>query len=54
VETTSLMKKEVITTRLGGSTDMLSIYGQSFFSLENGPGWVVPSQSRKWFEIFDR
>jgi hypothetical protein len=30
VETTSLLKKEVITPRLGGSTDMLLIYGQSF------------------------
>jgi hypothetical protein len=30
---------------------MLLIHGQSFFSLENGPGWAVPFQSRKWFEI---
>ena len=38
VETTSLLKKEVITPRLGGSNDMLLIHGQSFFSLKNGPG----------------
>jgi hypothetical protein len=36
--TTSLLKKEEITPRLGGSTDVLLIYGQSFFSLKNGPG----------------
>jgi hypothetical protein len=53
VETTSLLKKEVITPRLGGSTDMLLIYGQSFSSSENGPGWAVPFQSEKWFEISD-
>jgi hypothetical protein len=47
METTSLLKKEVITPRLGGSTDMLLIYGQSFSSSENGPGWEVPFQSRK-------
>jgi hypothetical protein len=51
---TSLLKKEVITPRLGGSTDMLFIYGQSFSSSKNGPGWAVPFQSRKWFEISDR
>jgi hypothetical protein len=49
----SLLEKEVITPKLGGSTDMLLIYGQSFSSLENGPGWVVPFQFGKWFEIFD-
>jgi hypothetical protein len=38
VETTSLLKKEEITPRLGGSTDVLLIYGQSFFSLRNGLG----------------
>jgi hypothetical protein len=32
---------------------MLLIHGQSFSSLENGPGWAVPFQSRKWFEISD-
>jgi hypothetical protein len=31
VEMNSLLKKEVITPRLGGSIDMLLIYGQSFF-----------------------
>jgi hypothetical protein len=51
VETTSLLKKEVITPRLGGSTDMLLIYGQSFSSSKNGPSWVVPFQSGNWFEI---
>jgi hypothetical protein len=45
METTSLLKKEVITPRLGGSTDMLLIYGQTFSSSENGPGCVVPFQS---------
>jgi hypothetical protein len=37
VETTSLLKKEEMTPRLGGSTDVLLIYGQSFFSSKNGP-----------------
>jgi hypothetical protein len=53
METTSLLKKEVITPKLGGSIDMLLIYGQSFFQFENGPGWVVPLQFGKWFEISD-
>ena len=38
VETTSLLRKEEITPRLGGSTDVLLIDGQSFFSSKNGPG----------------
>jgi hypothetical protein len=38
VEMTSLLKKEEITPKLGGSIDVLLIYGQSFFSLKNGPG----------------
>jgi hypothetical protein len=38
VETTSLLKKEEMTPRLGGSTDVLLIDGQSFFSSKNGPG----------------
>jgi hypothetical protein len=38
VETTSLLKKEEISPRLGGSTDVLLIYGKSFFSSKNGPG----------------
>jgi hypothetical protein len=38
VETTSLLKKEEMTPTLGGSTDVLLIYGQSFFSSKNGPG----------------
>jgi hypothetical protein len=32
VETTSLLKKEEMTPRLGGSSDVLLIDGQSFFS----------------------
>ena len=32
METTSLLKKEEMTPRLGGSTDVLLIYRQSFFS----------------------
>jgi hypothetical protein len=32
VETTSLLKNEEMTPRLGGSTDVLLIDGQSFFS----------------------
>jgi hypothetical protein len=51
VEMTSLLKKEVITPRLGGSTDMLLIYGQSFSSSKNGPEWEVPFQFGKWLEI---
>jgi hypothetical protein len=38
VEMTSLLKKEEMTPRLGGSTDVLLIDGQSFFSSKNGPG----------------
>ena len=51
METTSLLKKEVITPRLGGSTNMLIDLWTLFSSSENGPGWVVPFQSRKLFEI---
>jgi hypothetical protein len=53
VETTSLLEREVITPMLGGSTDMLLIYGQSFSSSENGLGWEVPFQFGKWLEISD-
>jgi hypothetical protein len=39
VEMTSLLKKDQeITPRMGGSTDVLLIYGKSFFSSKNGPG----------------
>jgi hypothetical protein len=38
METTSLLKKEEMTPRLGGSIDVLLTYGQSFFSSKNGPG----------------
>ena len=41
-----------MTPRLGGSTDVLLIYGQSFFTSKNGPGWAVPFQFGKWFEFF--
>jgi hypothetical protein len=34
METTSLLKKEEITLRLGGSTDVLLIYEQSFFQFK--------------------
>jgi hypothetical protein len=50
---TSLLKKKEITPKFGGSTDMLLIYGQSFSSSENGPGWAVTFQSEKWPKIFD-
>jgi hypothetical protein len=53
MEMTSLLEKEVITHRLGGSTNMLLIYGQSFSSSENGPEWEVPFQFGKWFKISD-
>jgi hypothetical protein len=51
VEMNSLLKKEEITPKLGGSTDMLLFYGKSFLSLENGPGWEVTFQSEKWPNI---
>jgi hypothetical protein len=51
VDMTFLLEKEVITPRLGGSIDMLLIYGQSSSSLENGPGWAVTFQSGKWPKI---
>jgi hypothetical protein len=38
VETNFLLKKEEITLRVRGRAYMLSIYGESFFSLKNGPG----------------
>jgi hypothetical protein len=38
VETTYLLKKEDITPRLGGNTDVLLIDGKLFFSSKNGPG----------------
>jgi hypothetical protein len=53
MEMTSLLEREVITPTLGGSTDMLLIYGQSFSSSENGPGWAVTFQSEKWPKISD-
>jgi hypothetical protein len=53
MEITSLLKREVITPRLGESNDMLLIYGQSFSSLENVPGWEVTFQSRKCPNIYD-
>jgi hypothetical protein len=50
---TSLLKKEVITPRLGGSTDTLLIYEQSFSSSKNGTGCAISFQFGKWFEISD-
>jgi hypothetical protein len=38
------MKGKRWLSRLGGSTDISLIYGQSFSSLENGPGWEFPFQ----------
>jgi hypothetical protein len=53
METTYLLKKEEMTPRLGGSTDVLLTYGHSFFSSKNGPEWAVAFQFEKWFEISD-
>jgi hypothetical protein len=54
MEMTSLLKKEEMTLRLGGRTDVLLIDGQSFFSSKNGPGWADSFLFRKWIEISDR
>jgi hypothetical protein len=43
----------VINSSLGRITDMLLIYGHSFSSSENGPGWAIPFQFGKWFDISD-
>ena len=45
VEMTSLLKREEMNPRLGGSTDVLLIYGQSFFKFEK---WSRMSSS---FEV---
>jgi hypothetical protein len=37
METTSLLKKDEMTPRLGGRIDVLLIDGQTFFSSKNGP-----------------
>jgi hypothetical protein len=42
METTSLLKKEEMIPRLGGSTNVLLIYGQSFFKFEK---WSKMSSS---------
>jgi hypothetical protein len=34
VDTNSLLKREEMTPRLGGNTDVLLIYGKSFFKFE--------------------
>jgi hypothetical protein len=47
------MKGKIWLPKLGGSTDVLLINGQSFSCLENGPGWAVHFQFGKWSEIFD-
>jgi len=51
VEMNSVLENEVITHSLGGSTNILLIYGQSFSSSKNGPGWEVSYQFGKWFDI---
>jgi hypothetical protein len=51
VETTSLLKKEEIAPRLGGSTDVLLIYGQSFFQFKKWSRMSSAFPVRKWFEI---
>jgi hypothetical protein len=38
MEMTSLLKKEEMTPRLGGSTNVLLIDGHTFFNSKNGPG----------------
>jgi hypothetical protein len=53
VEPTSLLKKEEMTPRLGGSTDVLLIDGKTFFSSKNGPGRAVSFQFEKCIEIFN-
>ena len=51
VETTSLLKKEEMTLRLGGSTDVLLIYGQSFFKFKK---WSKMSSSFPiWKVVWD-
>jgi hypothetical protein len=52
VEITSLLEKEEITPWLGGSTDMLVIYGQPF-SIRKMVGWAVTFQFGKWPKISD-
>jgi hypothetical protein len=54
MEMNLLLKKEMITLRFGGRTDILFIYGQSFFNSENGPSWAITFQSRNWPKIFDK
>jgi hypothetical protein len=53
VETTSSLKKEEMTPRLGGRTDVLLIDGKPLFTSKNGPRQAVPFQFGKWFEISD-
>jgi hypothetical protein len=38
VKMTLVLKREEMTLGLGGSTDVLFIYGLSFFNSKNGPG----------------
>jgi hypothetical protein len=49
----SLLEKEEINPGLGGSIDMLFIYGLSFSSSKNGPYWAVTFQFGKWPKISD-
>ena len=51
VEITPLAEREEMAPRVGREHKyILLIHGQSFSNLENDPGWVVPFQSKKWFE----
>jgi hypothetical protein len=52
VETTSLLKKEEMTPRLGGSTENI-IEDICFQELKNSPSWTDAFLFRKWIEIFD-
>jgi hypothetical protein len=52
VEITPLAEREEMALQVGRGIDISLIYGQSFSSLENGPGWAVSFQFGKWFEIF--
>jgi hypothetical protein len=53
VETTSSLKKEEMTPRLGGSTDVLLIYGQSFSVRKMVQDEQFLSSSESGFEISD-
>jgi hypothetical protein len=52
VETTSLLKKEEMTPRLGGSTENI-IEDIHFQELKNSPSWTDAFLFGKWIEISD-